>query len=253
MRDLVVYGLGELGQLYGGAALRAGLRVTPITRASDPRSLLSPLAPEVPILVAVDERALEDVLSTFEPARSGQLILLQNELFPSQYEALPEAPTVFVPWLLKKRGMPLLVARETPVFGRFSALVCELHAALGLPAVALGSERELHRALVEKYAFIITINALGVLRDRTLSMWLQEDPLRVRALSHEAAKLGAELCGSEVDSAACIHAVEEAMRALGAMGARGRTAPERVARALAHGERLGLALPELARVAREAR
>jgi len=252
MRELVVYGLGELGQLYGAAALRAGLRVTPITRGSDPRSVLAGAAPDLPILVAVGESALAEVLGSLEPSRTGSLILLQNELFPSHFQALG-TPTVFVPWLLKKRGMPLMVARATPVHGRFAALVCELHAALDLPSLELTSEAALAQALIEKYAFIITINALGVLRDRTLAMWLQEDPHRVDALASEAAALGATLCGAPVDLAACLRTVKQAMQALGSIAARGRSAPERVARALAEAARLGLTLPELTRVAHEAR
>lgn len=252
MRELVVYGLGELGQLYGAAALRAGLRVTPITRQSDPQAVLAEVGPEVPILVAVGEKALDEVLAGLGPERSHGLILLQNELFPRQFQGLP-TPTVFVPWLLKKRGMPLLIARDTPVFGRFAVLVHELHAALALPTSELTSEEALHQALIEKYAFIVTINALGVLRDRTLAMWLQEDPHLVQALAAETAGLGSALCGAPVDLAACLRAVKQAMHALGAIAARGRSAPERVARALAEGARLGIALPELARVAQQIR
>ena len=252
MRELVVYGLGELGQLYGAAALRAGLRVTPITRASDPGAVLAGCSEQLPILIAVGERALPEVLSTIDQARFGNVILLQNELFPSAYRARGPTPTVLVPWVLKKRGLPLIEARTTPVYGRFAALVLELHQALGISAVPLASEGELHRALVEKYAFIVTINALGVLRDRTLLVWLQEDPLRVRALAREATTLGAALCETEVDVDACVQAVGEAMHALGSIGARGRTADERVARALQQGARLGLALPELSQVKREA-
>ena len=294
MRDLVVYGLGELGQLYGAAALRAGIRVTPITRAEDPKRVLRDFAPEVPILVAVGECDLEHVLCELGPARGQATILLQNELFPSAWRRHEIQPTVLVPWLLKKRGTPLLVARPTPVFGLQAELVVTLHRALDLPVVSLRDEPALHQALVDKYAFILTINALGLLRDRTLGMWLQEDPLRVDALANEAAQLGAVLCqqaadssraskgveapaqargpalGSrdeqretllassapgraDVDLAISVGAVVEAMRALSVVGARGRTASARVARAREHGERLGLELPELARVAEQAK
>lgn len=249
MRDLVVYGVGELGQLYGAAALRAGLRVTPITRASDPRAVLSSVPIATPLLIAVGERALGELLATLEPARSGALILLQNELFPSQYAGLPEAPTVFVPWLLKKRGLPVTVIQATPVYGRLAPLVLELHRALGVPAVELASEPALRQALIEKYAFILTINALGVLRDRTLGAWLDEDPRRVRELALEAAALGSALGEFEADREACVRATEDGMRALANIGARGRTASERVERALAHAQRLGLAVPELTHVA----
>jgi len=252
MRELVVYGLGELGQLYGAAALRAGLRVTPITRTSDPRAVLHALAPDVPILVAVGEAALDPVLESIPSARRDAVILLQNELFPPAWRRHGVTPTVFVPWLLKKRGTALLVARPTPVYGPHAALVRTLHEVLGLPATTLDTEPQLHQALVEKYAFILAINALGVLRDRTLALWLQEDPVRVQALASEAAALGAALCESAIDRARAAVVVEEGMRALGTMSARGRTASERLARALAHAQRLGIATPELARAAREA-
>lgn len=246
MRNFVVYGLGELGQLYGAAALRAGYRVTPITRASDPRRVLEALPIDVPVLVAVGEEELDGVLELLGKERGSSAILLQNELFPSAWRRHDAEPTVLVPWLLKKRGTKLMVARPSPVYGRHAELVGELHRALEVPLVALSHEHALHQALVEKYAFILTINALGLQRDRTLALWLQEDPQRVQALAHETAQLGAVLCESEIDLSACERAVAAGMRALGNISARGRSAEARVLRALEHGNRIGLELPELA-------
>jgi hypothetical protein len=253
MRDLVVFGLGELGQLYGAAALRAGMRVTPITRGSDPARVLAGLAADVPILIAVGESAIDEILGSLPEERASAPIVLQNDLFPSRWERHGLHPTVLVAWLLKKRGTPLTVARPSPVYGPHQALMLQLHELLGVPSVALTTDAQLRQALVEKYAFILGINALGVLRDRTLAGWLQEDPVRVQALADEAATLGAALCEIEVDRAACARAVDEALRALGTMSARGRTAPERVRRALAQARERGLSLPELERAAREAR
>lgn len=247
MRNLVVYGLGELGQLYGAAALRAGYRVTPITRDVEPELALHGLPADVPILVAVGESALDDVLTGLGKARGDAVILLQNELFPSVWRKHDIEPTVLVPWLLKKRGSPLLVARKTPVYGVHAELVHSLHRALSLPCEELSHEHALYQALVEKYAFILTINALGLLRDRTLGLWLQEDPSRVAALARETAQLGAVLCESEVDLPRCERAVVEGMRALHSISARGRSAEARVARAVSEGQRIGLELPELAR------
>ena len=248
MRDFVVYGLGELGQLYGAAALRAGLRVTPITRRSDPQQVLAQFAHDVPVLVAVGEQSLDDALKSLGE-RGNVAILLQNELFPAVWQERGIAPTVLVPWLLKKRGVAMQVARPSPVFGRHAELMCELHHAIDVPVVRLRDEPSLHQALVEKYAFILTINALGLIRDRTLGMWLQEDPIRVHAISLEAAQLGAILCEQHVDLPRCARATSEGMRALGGMSARGRTAEARVTRALEHCRRIGLALPELSRAA----
>lgn len=252
MRDLVVYGVGELGQLYGSGALRAGVRVTPVTRSVPPSEALANLSADVPVLVAVQESSLDEVLASLPEARRDAVILLQNDLFPSRYRKVGVRPTVIVPWLLKKRGTPLTIARATPVFGRHAALVHAIHEVLGVPSAELADERALHQAMVEKYAFILGINALGLLRDRTLAGWLQEDPLRVRALTTEAAELGAALCETTIDHAACDRVVREAFHGLSTMSARGRTAEARVRRALEQASALKLDLPELTRCARDA-
>ena len=252
MRDMVIYGLGELGRLYGSAGLRAGMRVTPIVRGSDPARVLAGLPADVPILVAVGEAALEEVLASLPRERARDVILLQNDLFPSRWRKHQLEPTVLVAWLLKKPGTPLTIARSSPVYGRHAALMLALNEVLGVPSSPLATEAELHQALVAKYAFILGINALGLLRDRTLAGWMQEDPLRVFALTGEAARLGAALCECPLEGPACERVVEEALRGLGVMSARGRTAAQRVRRALTQAEALGIAMPELGRAAREA-
>lgn len=248
MRDIVVFGLGQLGQLLAGGALRAGLRVTPITRSSAPGDVLAPLAIETPVLVAVGEDALAPALEALGP-RGEWAILLQNELFPSSWQACGHTPTVMVPWLLKKPSAPLTVPRPTQVYGRQVELVAAIHEALAIPCERLADEASLRQALVDKYAFIATINALGLLRDRTLAIWLAEDPLRVRALALDAATLGERLCGETVDRAQSVEAVLTGMRALGGMSARGRSARTRVERAQANALQLGLELPALSAIA----
>ncbi|HEX5659482.1 MAG TPA: hypothetical protein VFX59_19940 [Polyangiales bacterium] len=242
MRDIVVYGLGQLGQLFGSAALRAGLRVTPITRSVDPQTVLTSVPAETPVIVAVGEDALAGVLAQLG---ARPVILLQNELFPAAWQGHPTTPTVMVPWLLKKQSAPLTVPRPTQVFGAQAELVGALHAALSIACEPLPNEAALHQALVDKYAFIVTINALGLLRDRTLAVWLAEDPLRVRALAEEAATLGERLCAASIDRERSVQAVLEGMRGLGSMSARGRTARSRIDRAWNHAERLGVSVPEL--------
>jgi hypothetical protein len=247
MRELVVIGLGELGQLLGGLALRAQLRVTPITRGMSIPSTLREVQAGTPILVAVGEDALDEVLAALPEERKNAAILLQNGLFSAQWKAHRINPTVMIPWLLKKRGQPLLVARSTPVYGLYAELVCDLHRAGGLETEVLTSASQLAQALVDKYAFILTVNALGLLRDITLGEWLATDSLTIEALAKEAASLGARLCESEIDLARSVAEVLGAGHALAAMRARGRTAQARVLRALEQARAFGLPLPELAK------
>jgi hypothetical protein len=223
--------------------------VTPITREQRADEQLGQIAPDTPLLVAVGEHDLPAILRSLPPARRGRVILLQNELFPSSWQAHDLSPSVLVPWLLQKRGMPTQIARPSPVFGADSALLRELCHAISVPTLQLHDEAALAQALVDKYVFILSINALGLAVDRTLGLWLQEDPAQVWNIFEEAAGLGEALVGRPIDRIKAYAAAEEAMRALSQVPARGRTAGERLARALAHARRLGLSVPRLAHIA----
>jgi hypothetical protein len=249
MRDFVIFGVGELGKLLATAALRSGMRVTPITRASQPVEVLRQIAPGTPLLVSVGENDLQAALTALPSAHRSSVILLQNELFPSSWQAQALSPSVLVPWVLQKRGSPTQVARSTPIFGTQAALLAELLTAISLPYTLLRDEAELIQALVDKYVFVLTINALGLAVDRTLGMWLQEDPAQVWDVCEDAIQLGEALAGRPIDREQAHAATEEGMRALSLVPARGRTAGERIARALEHARRHDLTLPVLTRTA----
>jgi hypothetical protein len=249
MRDFVVYGVGELGKLLATAALHRGMRVTPITRASQPDAQLRQIAPGTPVLVSVAEHDLDTALAALPSSHRSGVILLQNELFPSSWQAHGLSPSVLVPWLLQKRGVPTQVVRPSPIYGAQAALLAELLDAISVPHELLQDEAELAQALVDKYGFVITINALGIAVDRTLGLWLQEDPAQVWDICEEALLLGEALVGRPIDRAQAHAAAEQGMRALGQTPARGRTAAGRVARAVAQAQRLGLSLPLLTRIA----
>lgn len=249
MRDFVIYGVGELGKLLAGAALRRGIRVTPITRASQPADVLRQIAPATPLLVSVGENDLPHVLASLPSTHHGSVILLQNELFPSAWQTHAVTPSVFVPWVLQKRGLPTQAARPSPIFGAQAPLLAELLDTLALPHVLLHDQAALTQALVDKYVFILAINALGLAVDRTLGMWLQENPTQVWDICEDACVLGEALAGRPIDRAQAHAAAEEGMRGLAQVPARGRTAGERVARALAHAKRFDLLVPHLARIA----
>lgn len=260
MHDLIVMGLGELGQLYASAALKSGMRVTPVTRAMQPDSALQEAPRGTPVLVAVGEADLDTALASLARDRLDCIILLQNELFPAHWRRFTQQATVMVPWLLKKKGEPLLVARSTPVFGRHAELVCQLHHALGFGAERLANETALQQAIVDKYAFILAVNALGLLEDITLGEWLEREQAgasdgtqhTLDSLAREAAALGVRLAtegttsrATDLDIESSIAQVRAGMAAMAGMRAKGRTAKDRVRRAIAHAQRFGLATPRL--------
>lgn len=237
MRELIIIGMGELGSLYGAAALRAGIRVTPGTRAVVPEWKAAP------ILVAVGEDALPGVLAGIPEALRDDVILLQNELFPSLWTASHvENPTVMVQWFSKKKGRPIEPSRPTLVHGRHAALVEELHRVLGVACEVTTETRVRDEALVAKYTFILTINALGVVEDLTLGAWLQKDPARVDLVMDDARRLGEALLGAAVDGKRVRTQVLEAFTALAHYPSRGRTAQARVQRAHEQAARLSVEL-----------
>jgi hypothetical protein len=245
MNDLVVIGLGELGKVFAQSALGAGVRVTPIRRQDDMAQRLRGLSPESPLLVAVGEEALLPVLDALPAERRDAVILLQNELWPTVWRSRAMEPSVVLPWALQKPGLSRLVVGTSPVFGRQSALLCTLCAGAGIPSEPLRDELALMQALADKYAFILTINALGAWRDDVLGAFLQSASARVEALCREASALSAVLTGAPIDASRCLSRTLEAMAAMASVSARGRTAKVRVARALAHAHDLGVAVPTL--------
>jgi hypothetical protein len=210
------------------------------------------VAEGTPILVAVGERDLDAALSSLPEGHRSALILLQNELFPSVWRAHGVVPSVLVPWVLQKPRQPTLVARESPIYGREAPLLEELLAALGIPTRTLLSEGEMQQALADKYVFILTINALGLAVDRTLGTWLREDEALVWGVCDEATQLAQALAEAPIDPARVREVVREALLALSHTPARGRTARERVARAVAYADRTGLSLSVIPRLLREA-
>src|SRR5688572_26348056 len=92
MPELAIFGLGELGKLYGAGALAAGFRVTPLLRQTPLNAVWTQLPERTPLLIAVSEPSLRSVLDNLPANRRGDAILLQNEVFPSLWSTEREAP-----------------------------------------------------------------------------------------------------------------------------------------------------------------
>jgi hypothetical protein len=244
MDEMIVLGVGELGRLFAGAALAEGLHVTPITRGVTPAHVLAGRPPHVPILVAVGEDALERALDSLPAARRDDAVLVQNELWPSVWQSRGFRPSLMLPWVLQKPGLPRTVVGTTPVFGAHAAMLGALCARLSLPCVGI-TEREVPQALADKYTFILVINALGCWRDELLGRFLTDAQPQIAALCQEASALSAALLDAPLDPVRSHRLTLDAMEAMASMRARGRTASLRVDRALGHAATHGLNVPAL--------
>ena len=250
--DLVVFGVGQLGQLFAGGALRLGVRVTPITRSTDRPAVWSALPPDTPILIAVREADLADAIADVPEARRGDLILVQNELFEPLWTDLgAEDPTVVVFWTNKKPRVPLLIGRRTALHGRHADFMAAVHAQLDILAEVLSEPEARDDELVAKYAFILTINALGLIEDTTVGAWLEKDRERVTAVLDDAIQLGERYAGRACRRERALAGALAGMTGMGSLKAKGRSAPSRLRRALSDAEEAGLELPALTAIHHE--
>lgn len=245
-KDLVLVGVGQLGTLYGEGALAAGRRVTPLRRDSDVERCLDDVPLGSPVLVTTGEKDLAGAIHGLPKDRWPDVILVQNELFPSTWKALGlDEPTVSVVWLSKKPGRPVEIGGPTEVYGKHAVVMTQIHEALSLPCTTLVSHEQLGTALVAKFAFILAINALGLEDDVTLGEWLERDQARVLAVVDDARRLAEAKLGHSVESKRVQRRVLDAMTLLSSYPAKGRTAAERLARAREDATALGLKLPAL--------
>lgn len=227
----IVVGLGELGLLFARGALKSGHAVYPVRRQSaDYQRVSSDVAFGVPTLIAVGESQMLPALSGLV-GREEDVILVQNELFPRVWEPQVENPTVAVVWTAAKPGIPLLCGKETVVYGKHAEWFAKIHEPLGLQARATVDIEELHAELVAKYAFILTINVLGLVHDVTVGELFSSFRTEADELLVDAIRIAELQLGHEVADDAVIDSVLEASQGLAAMPAKGRSAVSRLARA----------------------
>lgn len=244
--DLVLVGVGQLGTLFGEGALAAGRRVTPLRRDSDVERSLDDVPLGAPVLVTTGEADLPGAIASLPKERWPDVILVQNELFPSTWRALGlEEPTVSVVWISKKPGRPVEIGGPTEVYGKHAAVMARIHEALSLPYTLLSTSEQLGTALVAKFAFILAINALGLERDITVGEWLESDQARVLAIVDDARRLAEGKLGHPVDARRVQRKVLDGMTLLSSYPAKGRTAAARLERARQDAATMSLELPAL--------
>jgi hypothetical protein len=242
-----IVGVGQLGAIFGQGMLRLGRPVLPVLRG-EPIEALVPHAPDF-VVGAVGEKELAGVLQAMPASLRGRLVLLQNELLPPDWEAHGVVdPTVAVVWFEKKRGRAAKVVRTTRVAGPRAELLVRALDAVDLPARRVEG-RDLAFELVRKNLYIVGSNVAGLVvggttadlcsSHRLLATRVLEDVLAV-----EEGRLGTALPREALLECAFLDFAKDPEHAT-----TGRSAPERLARALDRAERLGLDVPALREIA----
>jgi len=247
-QPVVLIGVGEMGSVFARGLLRLGHPVYPVTRDTDMDALARQVPEPAMVLVSVGEAALQDVLDGIPAAWRNRLALLQNELLPADFPQL-EQPTVISVWFEKKPGQDAKVIIPSPAHGPNA---CLLHGALGtigIPVKVLASDTELLFELVVKNLYILTSNIAGLRTGGTVSELWRDHQDFARQVATDVITLQEAMTGQCFVHEQLIAAMLTAFAGDPDHKCMGRSAPARLARAIEHAERLGIAVPTLREIA----
>jgi hypothetical protein len=248
---VVIIGIGEMAGVFARGLLRLGHPVYPVTRQSgDLASLARAIPVPTMVLVAVGESDLATVLEAMPEAWRDRLALLQNELLPGNFAALTE-PTVISVWFEKKKGQDARVIVPSPVYGPRATLLVDALAKLDIPATPLGNPDDLLFELVVKNLYILVSNIAGLKTGGTVgTLWADHEAF-AREVAADVIALQEGLTGTKFDQERLIQAMLEAFEGDPDHKCMGRSAPQRLARALAHADGLALEVPTMRAISRE--
>jgi hypothetical protein len=247
---VVLVGVGEMGGVFAKALLGAGHTVVPVTRSMS----LSAVAQRIPdpalVLVTVGEADLASVLTDMPKAWCGQVGLIQNELLPRDWNVHGISdPTVAVVWFEKKPGTDTKVIIASPIAGPCADLLSEALEGVGIATTIVTSD-EIIDQLVAKNLYILIANIAGLETGGTVSdLWSQHTAL-ARAVGSEILEVQEYLIGAPIDSEAAYSRMLAAFDGDPEHGTTGRSAPTRLARAIAHAADAGIKAEKLNEIAR---
>ena len=248
LKPIVIVGIGEMAGVFARGLLRAGNPVYPVTRAVG----IDPVAAAVPdpeaVLVAVAEGDLDAALAALPELWRGRAILLQNELLPRDWERHGLTPTVISAWFEKKPGQDFKVVVPSPAWGLHAGLLAEALGTLGIPVEVLDSEDELLFELVRKNLYILTTNIAGLETNGTVQELREHHAVLMREVANDVLSIQESLTGTDLPAERLVEAMLAAFDGDPRHKCMGRSAPARLARALAQADAAGLAVPTLRRI-----
>lgn len=246
----VVIGMGEMGSVFARAFLRSGRPVFPVNRDTDIYDLANELPNPRLVLTAVGEGDLAAVLDAIPKVWRKRLVLIQNELLPADYNHLKK-PTVISVWFEKKRGRDIKVINPSPAHGPRAKTLRKALATLDIPVKPVERQRDMLFELVAKNMYILTTNIAGLRVAGTVGeLWHRHETL-ARSVANDVIALQEGLTGSRFNNDDLIASMVKAFEGDPSHQCMGRSAPERLRRALEHADRLEITLPTLRAIAAE--
>lgn len=242
---MVIIGIGEIGGVFARGFLKCGYAVHPVNRGASVADVARLLPDPALVLVAVGEGDLAPVLDSIPQPWRKDLVLLQNELLPRDWQARGLDPTVVSVWFEKKRGQDVRIVVPSPVYGRHAGEMCAAMDSLEIPCTELRDPSQLQFELVRKNLYILVTNICGLKVGGTVAALWREHQEFARDVAADVLDIQERLTGVVLDRDALIAAMVTAFEGDPEHKCMGRSAPQRLARAIAHADAAGLEVPAL--------
>lgn len=247
---VIIVGMGQLGGVFAKGILATGHPVYPIIRSMDIKIEANMIQNPKAVLVSVAEGDLNNVLEEIPAIWRDRLVLLQNELLPRDWQAFEIThPTVISVWFEKKKGMDANVLLPSPIYGPNAGLIGEGLEIIDIPTRILEDQDELQFELVRKNVYIITINIAGLIKGGSVGELWQNHEDFVRKVANDIMDVQAWLVGQELERERVITGMLEAFDGDPDHKCMGRTAPDRLRRALNFANQAGLDVSTLREIA----
>ncbi len=248
--SVIIIGTGEMGGVFARGFLRAGFPVVPVRRDDDINAVASDIKEPALVLLAVAEKDFDTALQAVPEAWRDRLVLLQNELLPNSWQQYDiDNPTVISVWFEKKPGQDYKVLVPSPLYGPHSDLVVAALATLDIPTHTLDNPDDLLFELVRKNLYIVTTNVCGLRTGGTVSDLWQNHTILMNRVFDDVLDIQQQLTGRSFDRDHLLNAVLQAFEGDPDHGCMGRSAPQRLQRALEIADGFGLEVPELKLIA----
>jgi len=240
-----------MGGVFARGFLRCGHPVIPITRQVSISTTAAAWPDPELVLLAVAEKDLHRCLAAIPDNWQDKLGLLQNELLPHDWQRYAYAdPTVISAWFEKKPGQDAKVLMPSPAFGPNAELLYRSLGSVGIPVRRLDTPDELLFELVRKNVYILTTNIAGLETGGNVAELWSEHRTLATQIAGEVISLQEKLTGRQFDRGKLITAMLEAFDGDPDHKCMGRSAPQRLQRALQLAQQHHLDVPTLTRISR---
>ncbi|WP_455201237.1 hypothetical protein [Kaarinaea lacus] len=245
-KPAIIIGMGEMGGVFARGLLRIGMPVYPVLRGDDFSTVMESVPDPDIVLLSVAENDLHPALGKFPAQWRDKIALLQNELLPRDWQKHHiEDPTVISVWFEKKKGQDYKVLVPSPVFGPKADILANALQSMDIPTQLLTGHDDLLFQLVRKNVYILTTNIAGLITGGTVDdLWSRHQQL-AREVAADVMDIQEWLTGTTFDRERLIQGMVDAINGDLEHKCMGRSAPARLANAIAHADEANLAVTKL--------